>query len=412
MIRDPAQCIIRARYDPWGTPAGRARVPRPAAQVPMVRSSCCHPALALFSGVLGIMIAASVLTACSEKESVATAAKAREGVPVVVAPVVEKTVPVNLYAIGNVDPYVTVAIKAQVDGQIVRVHFKEGQDVSKGALLFEIDPRPFEDQLQQAQANVVRDQAQQQNALAQARRYEQLLQKQYVSREQYDQIRANLEVAEATVKADEAVVAHAMLQLEYTKIRSPITGRTGKIMIQEGNLVKANDTNPLVVINQVNPVYVTFAVPEHSLDAVREYLKKGTARVSVVRKSTQPVVSGKLVFVDNAVNTTTGTITLRAEFQNAEHALWPGQFVNVNLTLYEQQNAVVVPADAVQTGPKGQYVFVVKPDMTAEMRDVVVERTEGADTVIASGVSPGEQVVTNGQSRLVPGARVSIQSAG
>jgi multidrug efflux system membrane fusion protein len=358
------------------------------------------------------MIAALTLTACSEKESVATAAKVREGVPVVVAPVVEKTVPVSLYAIGNVDPYVTVAIKAQVDGQIVRVHFKEGQDVVKGALLFEIDPRPFEDQLRQAQANVVRDQAQQQNALAQARRYEQLLQKQYVSREQYDQIRANLEVAEANVKADEAVVAHAKLQLEYAKIRSPITGRTGKIMIQEGNLVKANDTNPLVVINQVNPVYVTFAVPEHSLDAVREYLKKGTAQVSVIRKSTQPIVSGKLVFVDNAVNTTTGTITLRAEFQNDAQVLWPGQFVNVNVTLYEQQNAVVVPADAVQTGPKGQYVFVVKSDMTAEMRDVVVERTEGADTVIASGVSPGEQVVTNGQSRLVPGARVSIQSAG
>lgn len=412
MIPHTAQCIIRARYDPWGTPASRTRVPRPAAQVPMAHSFRCHPSLALFPGVLGIMIAALVLTGCSEKESVATAAKAREGVPVVVAPVIEKSVPVSLYAIGNVDPYVTVAIKAQVDGQIVRVHFKEGQDVDKGALLFEIDPRPFEDQLRQAQANVVRDQAQQQNALAQAHRYEQLLQKQYVSREQYDQIRANLEVAEANVKADEAVVAHAKLQLEYTKIRSPITGRTGKIMIQEGNLVKANDTNPLVVINQVNPVYVTFAVPENSLDAVREYLKKGTARVSVVRKSTQPIVSGKLVFVDNAVNTTTGTIILRAEFENAEQVLWPGQFVNVNLTLYEQQNAIVVPADAVQTGPKGQYVFVVKPDMTAEMRDVVVERTEGVDTVIASGVSPGEQVVINGQSRLVPGARVSIQSAG
>jgi multidrug efflux system membrane fusion protein len=359
----------------------------------------------IFAGVL--------LSACSGKESVATAAKAREGVPVVVAPVVEKTVPVNLYAIGNVDAYVTVAIKAQVDGQIVRVHFKEGQDVAKGALLFEIDPRPFEDQLRQAQANVVRDQAQQQNALAQARRYEQLLQKQYVSREQYDQIRANLEVAEANVKADEAVVAHAKLQLEYTKIRSPITGRTGKIMFQEGNLLKANDTGPLVVINQVNPVYVTFAVPEHSLDAVREYLKKGTAQVSIARsKATQSPISGKLVFVDNAVNTATGTISLRAEVQNPDEALWPGQFVNVSLTLYEQQKALVVPANAVQTGPKGQYVFVVKPDMTAEMREIVVERTEGADTVIASGVAPGEQVVINGQSRLVPGTRVSIQSAG
>jgi multidrug efflux system membrane fusion protein len=379
----------------------------------MVRSFYRHRNRTPALGIPGITLVAVVLAGCSGKGSVATAAKAVDAVPVMVAPVVEKAVPMNLYAIGNVDAYVTVAVKAQVDGQIVRVHFKQGQDVAKGALLFELDPRPFEDELRQAQANVVRDEAQHQNALAQARRYGQLLQKQYVSREQYDQIQANLQVAEATVKADEAVVAHARLQLDYTKIRSPVNGRTGKIMIQEGNLVKANDTNPLVVINQIKPVYVTFAVPEHFLDAVREYLRKDTARVSIVRsKTAEAIISGRLVFVDNAVNTTTGTITLRAEFQNADEVLWPGEFVNVKLTLYEQENALVVPADAVQTGPKGQYVFVVKSDMTAEMRDVVVERTEGSDSVIANGVSPGEQVIVNGQSRLVPGARVSIQSAG
>jgi multidrug efflux system membrane fusion protein len=338
--------------------------------------------------------------------------KASEEVPVVATPVVRKAVPMNMDAIGNVDPYVTVAIKSQVDGQIVRVHFKQGQDVEKGALLFELDPRPFEDQLRQAEANLARDQAQEDNALAQLRRYEKLLTKQYVSHEQYDQAQADLAVAKATVKADEAVIGHARLQLDYTQIRSPINGRTGKILIQEGNLVKANDI-PMVVINQVKPVYVTFAVPEHALDAVRESLRKGTATVSIVRgKSTQGTPSGKLVFVDNAVNTATGTIILRAEFANPDEVLWPGEFVNVKLTLYEEHNALVVPADAVQTGPNGEYVFVVKPDKTAEMRPVKVERTEGGDAVITNGVSEGEQVVVNGQSRLVPGAHVRTETAG
>lgn len=365
------------------------------------------------------LAAASALTflalaACSGEEPASTTAKAAREVPVVAAPVVEKSVPMNLFAIGNVDPYVTVSVKAQVDGQIVRVHFKEGQDVAAGDLLFEIDPRPFEDQLRQAEANLARDQAQEVNAVARARRYDKLLEKQYVSHEEYDQAQADLAVAEATTKADEAVVGHARLQLEYTKIRSPINGRTGKILIQEGNLVKAND-NPLVIINQVKPVYVTFAVPEHSLDAVRRYLTKGTASVAIVPSKQEPagpVPAGKLVFLDNTVDPATGTITLRAEFANPDEALWPGQFVNVKLTLYEQSDAVVVPSDAVQTGPKGQYVFVVKPDMTAEMRDVTVERTEGSDSVIAEGVSPGERVVVNGQSRLAPGTKVSTGSSG
>lgn len=377
----------------------------------MARSCRRHEPRTPSAGVAGVVFAAMILAGCSGGEPAAATAKTPREVPVVVAPVVEKTVPVNLQGIGNVDAYVTVAIKAQVDGQIVNVHFKEGEDVAEGALLFEIDPRPFEDQLRQAEANLARDRAQEQNALAQARRYEKLLDKQYVSHEQYDQAQANLAVARATIKADEAVIGHARLQLEYARIRSPISGRTGKILIQKGNLVKAND-NPLVVINQIKPVYVSFSVPEHALDSVRRYLRTGTAQVSIVSGETGPQAPGKLVFVDNAVDTATGTVTLRAEFENPDEALWPGQFVNVKLTLYEQRNAVVVPADSVQTGPKGQYVFVVKPDMTAEMREVVVERTEGADTVIADGVSPGEQVVVNGQSRLVPGTPVSTGSPG
>lgn len=380
----------------------------------MTRSERWCRGRALSSLLAATMVAFFALSACSREEPASTAAEAAREVPVVAVPVVEKSVPVNLYAIGNVEPYVTVALKAQVDGQIVAVHFKAGQDVTEGDLLFELDPRPFEDQLRQAQANLARDQAQEQNALARARRYDKLLEKQYVSHEEYDQAQADLAVARATIKADEAVVGHARLQLDYTKIRSPITGRTGKILIQEGNLVKASD-NPLVVVNQVKPVYVTFAVPEHSLDAVREYLRKGTATVSIVPSQPAPaeaVPSGKLVFLDNAVDAATGTITVRAEFDNPDETLWPGQFVNVTLTLYEQRDAVVVPADAVQTGPKGQYVFVVRPDMTAEMRGVTVERTEGSDSIIAQGLSPGEQVVVNGQSRLVPGAKVSTESSG
>lgn len=380
----------------------------------MLRSESWRRSRALPSLLAAIAPALLALSACSRDESPSATTKAPVEVPVVATPVVAKSVPMNLYAIGNVDAYVTVAVKAQVDGQIVKVHFKQGQDVAEGDLLFEIDPRSFEDQLRQAEANLARDQAQQENALARARRYEKLLGKQYVSREEYDQAQADLAVAKATVKADEAVIGHARLQLDYTRIRSPIAGRTGKILIQEGNLVKTND-NPLVIINQIKPVYVTFAVPEHSLDAVREYLRRGTARAFIVSDTTTPVdagPSGKLVFLDNTVDTTTGTITVRAEFENPDETLWPGQFVNVKLTLYEQRDAVVVPADSVQTGPKGQYVFVVAPDMTAQMRDVTVERTEGQDSVIAEGLAPGEKVVVNGQSRLVPGARVRAESSG
>ena len=377
----------------------------------MVLSCLGYPARRAPLGAVGALLAVLALNACSDKDPAAAMTRASDEVPVVATPVVRKAVPMNMDAIGNVDPYVTVAIKSQVDGQIVRVHFKEGQDVEKGALLFELDPRPFEDQLRQAEANLARDQAQKDNALAQLQRYEKLLHKQYVSHEQYDQAQADLAVAKATIKADEAVIGHSKLQLDYTHIRSPISVRTGKILIQEGNLVKAND-NPLVVINQVKPVYVTFAVPEHSLDAVREYLRKGTATVSIVRgKSTQGTPAGKLVFVDNAVNTATGTITLRAEFANPDEVLWPGEFVNVKLTLYEEQDALVVPADAVQTGPNGVYVFVVKPDKTVDVRQVKAGHSVNSQTEVLQGLSAGETVVTDGQVRLVPGTKVYFAKA-
>ncbi|MGH8742987.1 MAG: efflux RND transporter periplasmic adaptor subunit [Burkholderiales bacterium] len=328
------------------------------------------------------------------------------------ATVEKKTMPVRIQGFGNVEPYATVSVKARVDGQIMKMYFKEGQDVQKDEPLFEIDPRPFEAQLRQAQANLLRDQAQLENASAQERRYQDLLNKNFVSKEFYAQIRTNRDAAEAITRADQAAVENARVQLGYTNIRSPINGRTGKILIQAGNLVKANDTNPLVVINQITPIYVNFSLPEHYLGEIRRFLVQGTLSVDVTLPNTGMLpLTGKLAFVDNSVDPATGTIRLKAVYENKEKILWPGQFANVEVTLYTQPDAIVVPSQAMQTGPKGQYVFVVKPDLTAEMRDVVVAWTEGAETVVAKGLKPGEQVVTNGQLRLTPGVKVGLQKA-
>jgi len=369
-------------------------------------------AAAVAACAIGAMTAVT-LAACSGQDSEAKQGKAEvPGVPVIVATVEKKNMPVRIQAFGNVEPYATVAVKARVDGQIIKVYFKEGQDVRKDEPLFELDPRTFEAQLHQAQANLLRDQAQLENASAQEQRYKDLLHKNFVSKEFYAQIRTTLEAAQATVRADQAAVENARVQLGYTSIRSPINGRTGRILIQEGNLVKANDTNPLVVINQIMPIYVNFSVPEQYLGEIRHYLAQGTVSVDATLPNTSmPAVIGKLAFVDNTVDPATGTIRLKAVFDNKEKILWPGQFTNVALTLYTQPDAIVVPSQAVQTGPKGQYVFIVKADLTTDTRAVVVARTEGAETVVAKGLKPGELVVTNGQLRLTPGVKVQLQKA-
>jgi membrane fusion protein, multidrug efflux system len=365
----------------------------------------------LFSGIFALaaltVIAAMILHA--NRASRADTQKGPPPVPVTAAPVVVKTVPVRLYAIGNVEAYTTVAVKARVDGQIIDVHFKEGDEVRRGDLLFQLDPRPFEALLRQAQANLLRDKALLDRAAAQDIRYQDLLKQNFISKDAYDQVRTNKETAAATIRADEAAIESAKLQLDYCTIRSPITGYAGKIMIQQGNLVKANDTNPLVTINQVVPVYTTFSVPEQYLSEIREEQARGDL---VVRanppNSSRPPVPGKLVFVDNSADVTTGTIRLQAQFANTDKALWPGQFVHVVVTVREQPNAIVIPTVSVQNGPKGQYVFVVKPDLTVEMRDIKVDRTDGETTIVASGLKPGEQVVTVGQLRLAPGSKVSL----
>ena len=365
-------------------------------------------AMVLSGAVISLLL--TTLTGCSGKNSDATEKKAggETAVPVVVAPVVKKTIPLRIQAIGNVEPYATVAIKARIDGQIVKVFFADGQEVVKGQPLFQLDPRPFEASLKQSEAALARDQAQLQRARAQEQRYKDLLQKNFISKDAYAQFLTNVDTAEATVRGDEAALENARLQLEYSTIRSPINGRTGKIMIQLGNLVKANDTNPLVVINQVSPVYLSFAVPEQYLGDIRKYMAMGKLPVQAQPSdSGGSAADGELAFIDNTVDTATGTVKLRATFLNKDRVLWPGQFATAVVTLHEQRDAVVVPSQSVQTGPKGQFVFVVKPDLIAEVREVVVERVDGAQSVIAKGLAAGEQVVTAGQSRLVPGVKVN-----
>jgi len=329
-------------------------------------------------------------------------------VPVVTAEVEHKSVPLTVQSIGNVEPIESVAIKSRIDGEIVSVRVRDGQDVARGQLLFELDARALQAQLKQLEANEARDRALLTNAQSLERRYADLLSKKFISEEAYTQARTGTEAAEAAVAADRAAVENARVQLSYTRIHSPIEGRTGRVMLPAGNTVKANDVSPLVVINQLAPVYVSFALPEQHLPQVRAFNSKAALEVRATPQGAPDlVVSGKLTFIDNAVDPQTGTIKLRATFPNRDHQLWPGQFVSVSLRLKEQVDAVVIPPEAVQNGPNGQYVFVVKPDMTAEVRNITVDRTEGLDTVVAKGLAAGETVVTSGQLRITPGGKVA-----
>jgi multidrug efflux system membrane fusion protein len=339
--------------------------------------------------------------------------KGPPAIPVTVEPVVQQLVPFRLQGIGNVEAFSTVALKARTDGQIIGVGFKEGEEVRKGQVLFKIDPRPFEAALRQAEANALRDAAASEQARSQERRYKDLLDKNFVSKEAYAQIRTNATTAEAIAKASEAALDNAKLNLEYCTITAPIEGYAGKIQIQLGNLVKANDVNPLVVINQVHPIYVNFAVPEQRLAEVRQYMALNSLAVQALTPGSDQAATptGVLIFVDNAVDPSTGTIKLRARFANKENSLWPGQFVSVSVRLFEQPDAIVIPSTAVQTGPEGQYVYVVGKDMVADIRKIDVQRTEGDSTIVARGLAKGEQVVTRGQLRLGPKSRVQISKS-
>jgi membrane fusion protein, multidrug efflux system len=360
-------------------------------------------------------------------------------VPVLTARVEQKSMPVTLPAVGTVEAISSVQIRAQVTGQLSTIHFAEGQDVQKGQPLFSLDSRPFQAALKQAEAVLARDTATLQNAQAQLARNQSLVDRGLVTRDQFETQRATVAALTATVAADAAAIETARLNVQYTEILAPISGRTGALGAHTGDLVRANDTTPLIVINQLSPVYVSFSVPGRFLSEIRRYQAQRPLTVTAVvptgvgtgtqapagpgtpaipppgsstlnQGTTLPATaaeSGVVSFIDNLVDSATGTIRLKATFQNGARQLWPGAFVQVTLNLTTDPDALVVPATAVQASQDGQFVYVVKADRTVELRTVRVERQQGGQAVIADGVSVGEVVVTDGQLRLTPGARIA-----
>ena len=414
-----------------------------------------------------LLVAAALWAGCSDRAGGAQTPRtppAQAAIPVGVATAEQKMVPLQVATVGNVQAYTTVGVKSQIAGQITKVHFTEGREVKRGDLLITIDPRPFEAALQQSEANLARDAAQVrqaqaavgqrqadvtqslanlerdlaevENARVQEQRYRDLVARDFIAREQYDQVRTKLATLQAVVQADRAAVDNARasvraaeaavenaqaaikgneamreavrLQLAYTTIHAPIDGRTGNLLVQPGNVVKTGEENPLVVIAQVQPIHVSFSVPEHQLAAINTYRAKGTLKVEAHVDGGKRTAAGALTFVNNTVDPTTGTIQLKATFPNADNALWPGQFVEVVLRL-TTESAVVVPSEAVQAGQQGAFIFVVKADLTVEARRVKVGRRLAREIVIDDGLKPGERIVTDGQLRLVPGVRVEIK---
>ena len=371
--------------------------------------------------IIGSLVLGGALlaAACSGGEAVSTTrpqAGGRGGAagaaaPVTTALVTEKAIPLEIGVIGTVEAFSTVSVRAQLTGELTSVTFKEGDDVKKGQVLFTLDRRPLESALLQARANLQRDTAQAANAQAQAQRYQDLAARGIATKEQVDTTRTAAAALEATLGSDRAAVENATVQLQYATITAPISGRTGALIIHEGNLVRANDTTPLVIINQVAPINVSFGIPESRLLELKQYMTQGRVKVRAVAPNDPTEASlGHIAFVDNAVDPTTGTIRVKGTFPNDTRHLWPGQFVNVAVTLTTDMHAIVVPTTAVQAGQQGQYVFVVKPDQTVELRPVTVARTAENETIIKQGLAAGETIVTDGQLRLNPGSRVSIKS--
>jgi multidrug efflux system membrane fusion protein len=357
-----------------------------------------------------LLVAAAVAFGCSSRPATEDAQKI-EAVPVRAATAARRDVPVQLSAIGTVEPFSTVEIRSQVEGQLAQVEFEEGQQVHSGDLLFVIDPRPFEARLHEAEANLARDRAQAENAAANARRVTALHQEGVMSQDEYDRARANADALAAGVAADQAAVERARLDLQYCYIRSPIDGRIGQLLIHQGNVVKANDV-VLAVINRIRPVRVAFSVPQQQLPAIREHAAAGALPVAAyLGDATDPAATGRLDFVNNAVDTTTGTVLLKALFDNDDEVLWPGQFVRVTMTLTTLHDVVSVPTPAVQTGQSGPYVFVIRDDGTVESRPVRVGVAAGNDQVIEEGIAAGDRVVTDGQIRLAPGSHVVVKDA-
>jgi multidrug efflux system membrane fusion protein len=346
----------------------------------------------------------AVLSACGGQER-----QERQGVPVTVAQAEQRTVPFEVTAPGTVEPIRAAAVTAQVTGMVTRVRFREGDEVHEGQVLVEIDPRPYRNALDQAEAALARDVIQLENARRQVERYRDLARSESVAAEEFESLQATARALEATVKSDSASLDNARLNLEYTSIRAPIAGRTGSLLIKEGNVVRAQGSGALVTVNQTRPILVRFAVPAPALPLIRRY-QDSSLVVRVQATDDTTTFSGSLVFVDNAVDTTTGTIMLKGRFGNAGSTLWPGQFVTATLVVYEERDAVVIPVSAVVEAEGGDYVYVVDRDDKAVRRPVVAGRRVGDDVVVTEGLVAGETVVTDGQLRLVPGAPVQIRN--
>jgi membrane fusion protein, multidrug efflux system len=352
-----------------------------------------------------LLFSTFLLAACAEKKLPPT-----PPVPVTVAVAERRTVPFELPATGTVEPIQTVAVQAQVSGALQRVAFKEGDEVKQGQILFQLDPRPYQAALEQASAMLERDRAQAANAAAEAKRYESLVEKEYVTAQQYEQIRTQAAASRATLAGSQAAVEQARLNLQYATIRAPVSGRTGSLLIRQGNLVRANSTEPLVRINQLRPIQVRFAVPASNLPLIQEHIRKKLVVRAEPSGGGDPS-EGTLSFVDNAVDTSTGTILLKGRFPNDDGSLWPGGFVNVRLELYVESDALVIPSNAVVSGQQGSFVFVIQPDSSASTRAVTVNRTAGDFAIISGGVQPGDRVVVDGQLRLRQGSKVQIKAA-
>jgi membrane fusion protein, multidrug efflux system len=337
--------------------------------------------------------------------------RAPQAVPVVATQVVRKAVPVKLEAIGTVQPVATVVVKSRIDGQIAKVPIRDGQEVKAGDTLFVLDSRAAEAQARQAEAQLARDRVQFANAKREAERQAQLVSKNYTAAATYDTAQTNAATLEATVRADEAALDNMKVQITYYTITTPIDGHVGAVLLRAGNNVKANDTIVLATVNQLHPIYVAFSLPQSQLPAIRDASAGRELPVTALPPGDGgPAENGKLAFIDNAVDPTTGTITLKGIFDNKSDRLWPGQFVNVSLTLRIEPDALVIPTQAVQVGQNGSYVYVVKADKTAEPRDVTVARAIGGDSVIAKGLAEGEQVVVDGQLRLTKGTLVEMRA--
>ncbi|HUN45386.1 MAG TPA: efflux RND transporter periplasmic adaptor subunit [Stellaceae bacterium] len=345
-------------------------------------------------------------------ETPAKGGSATPAVPVVVAPVERAAIPVRIDAIGTVQPIASVAVKSRVDGQIAEVKIADGQSVKAGDVLFILDTRSALAQLKQAEANLARDRAQLENAKRDVARFKPLTEKEFVSRQQFDQVSTTAATSEANMLADQAAVDNLRVQLTYYTITSPIDGRVGVISLKTGNAVKANDTISLVLINQMKPIYVSYSVPQRELPGIRAALAAGKVPVAATAPADPSgAVNGRLDVIDNQIDATTGTISLKAVFENVNERLWPGEFVNVQTTLKTDPNAIVTPAAAVQVGQNGTYCYVVKSDNTVEYRPVTVARTIDGQSVIEKGLAEGERVVTDGQLRLTNGSKIDIRTS-